>query len=279
MAQNIWQGTTGNYDTAGNWSLAAKPVATNDVVVPASITQAIESNADGEDAIDLNSIYIQRGHNQDVATSGVPWAISSAKLHHEGGGTLYFKAGSAAIAVNDTIINATPATAGKKSASLTGTAADDAYGNITVVRGDVDIEGVTFTIARLVVGFVGSQASDVQVDVKAANGLITEMHVYGGTVKLNRPVTRLIIYAGRVEIDDYVPVTVHQYGGVVEYMTPTSVGDITEYNLGAGFLDLTRAYLAHGITTLNLWGSPDVARYLVGQNTTITTTNNYRIAG
>lgn len=276
--QNVWQGTDGNYDTDANWTLI-KPVVGDDVVVPASILQAIVSNADGEDAIDLASILIQRGHNQDIATSGVPWAISTAKLHHMGGGTLYFKAGSAAIAVNETIINATPSVAGKKSASLTGTTADDAYGNIAIVRGDVDIEAVTFTITRLVVGFLGSVASDVNVDCKAVNGLITEMHILGGTVLLNRPVTTLIVLGGRVTIDDFKPVTVHQYGGLVEYLTPTAVGDITEYNLVGGTLDATGSFEAKGITTLNRWGSPDNQEFLEDQNVTVTTRNNYRIAG
>lgn len=279
MAQNVWRGVDGNYDTTSNWSLTTKPAATEDVVVPEDILQAIVSNADGEDAIDLNSIEIQRGHNQDIATSGVPWAISTARLAHRGGGTLYFKAGSAAIAVNETVINATPVTAGQKSASLTGTAADDAYGTIRVVRGDVDIEAITFTIAKLVVGFIGSQASDAVVDCKAVNGLITEMHVVGGLVKLNRPVTRLVVTGGQVIIDDFVPVTVDQYGGLVEYMTPTSVGDITEYNLGGGTLDMTKSYFAKGITTLNRSGSPDNQEFLEDQNTTVTNRNDERIAG
>jgi hypothetical protein len=279
MAQNVWRGTTGNYDTVGNWLLGTKPAATEDVVVPADITQAIESNADGEDAIDLASIIIQRGHNQDVATSGVPWAISSAKLHHMGGGTLYFKAGSAAIAVNETVIEATPIAIGKKSASLTGTAADDAYGTIRIVRGDVDIEAVTFTIARLVVGFVGSPSSDVSLNVKSANGLITEMQVIGGVTLLNRPGTALFVFGGRVIIDDFVPVTVHQYGGVVEYMTPSTVDDIGEYNLGGGTLDLTKSYEPKGIDVLNRSGSPDNQQLLEDLNTTITARNDYRIAG
>lgn len=277
--QNVWRGVDGNYDTTSNWSLTTKPAATENIVVPEDILQAIVSNADGEDAIDLSSIEIQRGHNQDVATSGVPWAISTARLAHRGGGTLYFKAGSAAIAVNETVINATPVTAGKKSASLTGTAADDAYGNIVVVRGIVDIEAVTFTIARLVVGFIGSQASDVTVDCKAVNGLITEMHVIGGLVRLNRPVTRLIVTGGQVIIDDFVPVTVHQYGGVVEYMTPSTVDDIGEYNLGGGTLDLTKSYFLKGIDVLNRFGAPENQQLLEDANTTITTRNDERIMG
>lgn len=276
--QNVWIGTTGDYDDNANWTLI-KPVVGDGVVVPASVLQAITTNADGEDAIDLASILIQRGHNQDIATSGVPWAISSAKLHHLGGGTLYFKAGSTAIAVNETVINATPVTPGKKSASLTGTAADDAYGNIAVVRGMVDIEAVTFTITRLVVGFLGSVSSDAVVDCKAVNGLITEMHVLGGTVKLNRPVTRLIIMGGVVTIDDFAPATVHQYGGLVQYLTPTSVDDIDEYNLAGGTLDATGSFEAKGITLLNRWGSPENQEFLEDQNVTVGTRNNYRIAG
>lgn len=277
--QNVWRGTNGNYDTTGNWGLGTKPAATEHIVVPEDITQAIISNADGEDAIDLSSIEIQRGHNQDVATSGVPWTISTARLAHRGGGTLYFKAGSATVAVDETVINATPVTASKKSASLTGSAADDAYGTIVVVRGMVDIEAVTFTIARLVVGFIGSQASDVIVNCKAVDGLITEMHVIGGLVMLNRPVTRLIVTGGQVIINDFVPLTVHQYGGVVEYMTPSTVDNIEEYNLGGGTLDMTKSYFAKGIDVLNRFGSPDNQQLLEDQNTTITTRNDERIAG
>lgn len=277
MAQKIWAGADGNYDTGGNWNGGKPSGATDDVIVPKDHVQAIISGADNENAVDLNSIYIQRGHNQDVATSGAPWYISSDLLVHEGGGTLFFKSGD--VKTDVVIINASAASAGQQSASLTGDAAAADYGDITITRGKVVIEGVTFTIDRLVCGFTGSQASDVDVTLPATNGLVAEMHVYGGVVRLSRPVTNLIIAAGTVIIDDFVPVTVHQYGGTVEYRTPTSVGDITEYNLGGGFLDLTKAFLPHGITTLNLFGSPELARYLEGRYTTITTINQYRIAG
>ena len=278
MGQIIWAGADGNYDTSSNWNPPGKPSLTSDdVIVPKDHTQAIISGADNENAIDLNSIYIQRGHNQDVATSGAPWYISADELVHEGGGTLYFKGGD--VKTDVVHINATPSTAQALSASLTGDAAAADYGNITITRGRVTIEGVTFTIDRLVCGFTGSQPSDVDVTISPTNGLITEMYVYGGTVKLSRPVTRLLVCAGTVVIDDFKPVTVHQYGGTVEYRTPTSVGDITEYNLGGGFLDLTKAFLPHGITTLNLFGSPAVARYLEGRYTTIGTINHFRLAG
>ncbi|MCZ6654808.1 MAG: hypothetical protein O7D91_17500 [Planctomycetota bacterium] len=280
MPQNVWTPTTGNYDTTANWLLARKPEAADDVVIPAETTIAIDSNADGEDAIDLASIQIQRGHTPDIATSGVPWAISTAKLVHQGGGTLFFSAGSATLpAVNECIIDATPIAADRLSASLTGTAAAADWGDITVVRGWVDIEAVTFTIARLIVGAMGAQASTAKVNVKSVNGLITLMIVNSGEVLLNRPVTTLIVNGGRVVIDDFKPVTVHQYGGVVEYKTPTTVGDITEYNLGGGTLDLTASFEPKGITTLNRWGRPESQSLLEDQNVTITNRNDYRIPG
>lgn len=274
MAQHIWVGTTGDYDTGANWNPDKPSVATDDVIVPASTTQAITTGADNENAVDLNSIYIERGHNQDVATSGAPWYIGSDLLVHEGGGTLYFKAGDSF--VDDVIINATPATAGAKSASLTGVTSVNSYDRIKVVRGDVDIEAIDFTIDELLVGYVGSQASDVRVDCKSVNGTITDCHVYGGLLILNRPVTRLVVTGGRVVIDDYDPTTVYQYGGVVEYM---NAGTIGTYNLGGGTLDLTKSYDAKTITTLNLFGSPNMSRIIEDRYVTVTTRNDYRIEG
>ncbi len=280
MAQNVWTPTTGVYTTTANWLLAALPVITNDVIIPADTSIGISSAADGEAGIDLNSIQIQRGHTPDIATSGAPWTISTIKLVHQGGGTLYFSAGSETLpAVNECVIDATPTAADKLSASLTGTAAAADWGDIAVVRGRVDIEAVTFTIARLVVGAMGAQASTANVNVKSTNGLITLMIVNSGEVLLNRPVTTLIVNGGRVVIDDFKPVTVHQYGGVVEYKTPTTVGDITEYNLGGGTLDLTTSFEAKGITTLNRWGRPESQSLLEDQNVTITNRNDYRIPG
>jgi hypothetical protein len=272
MAQNIWQASTGDWDTGSNWSDTAKPDATDDIVIPATTTQAITSNCDNENAIDCVSILIQAGHNQDIGSSGVPLYISTGELIHNGGGTLYFKAGDAKI--DRTVIDASPSAAGTKSASLTGDAAAADYGEIQVVRGDVDIEGVTFTIDLLMVGAVGS-GSTIKLDVKAANGAITDMHVASGLVYLNRPVTRLTVAGGRVIIDNYKPTTVYQTGGVVEYKTPTSVGDITTYYLKGGFLDLTQSYWPKGITTLIVDGS---ARYLKDRNTTITNEEDYRRA-
>lgn len=277
MGQKIWVGTDGNYDSVPNWNGGKPSGGTDDVVVPATTIQAIVSGADDENAVDLNTIYVERGHNQDVASSGAPWFVSTDQLIHEGGGTLYFKAGNTKIDL--AVINATPVTASGKSASLTGVSAAAAWGNITIVRGIVDIEGVDFTIDRLWVGSIASPATDVTLDLKSADGLITLMFVNGGVVRLNRPVTTLIVCSGRVEIDDYVPVTVHQSGGVVEYKTPSSVGDITEYNLGGGLLDLTRSFVAKGITTLNVFGAPETSRYLEDRYTTIGTLNQFRIAG
>jgi hypothetical protein len=150
-----------------------------------------------------------------------------------------------------------------------------------LVRGKIDIEAVDFTIAELIIGFVTAQQSDVEVDVKAVDGLITLAHIYGGLVYLSRPVTTLIVVAGRVVIDDYEPATVYQYGGTVEYMTPSAApgGTITEYNLGGGVLDLTRSYKPKAITTLNLFGSPTGATYMTDRYATIGTINDYRIPG
>ncbi len=280
MAQNVWTPTTTDYDLNANWLTGNKPIATEDVVIPADTNIGIVQNADGEDAIDLNSITIQRGHTPDVATTGVPWTISTKKLIHQGGGTLFFNAGSETLpAVDACVIDAVPIAADKLSASLTGTAAAADWGNIDVVRGWVDIEPITFTIARLVVGMIGVSSGDVKVNVKSVNGLIAEMHVNGGEVLLNRPVTTLIVNGGRVVIDDFVPVTVHQYGGVVVYKTPTTGGVITEYNLSGGMLDLTMSFEPKTITTLNRWGRPENQTLLEDLNVTITNRNDYRIQG
>jgi hypothetical protein len=279
MAQKIWAGSDGNYDTAGNWSPANKPsLTTEDVIVPASSVQAIISNADNENAVDLNSIYIQRGHNEDVATSGAPWKISTDLLVHEGGGTLYFHAGdiAAVYAVDETIINATPATSAKQSASLTGDAGVAEYQNMNIVRGMVTIEGVTFTIDQLIIGSAGQSPSEVDVTLQPADGLIIAMYVHSGVVRLSRPVTTLVITGGRVIIDDFEPTTVIQSGGQVEYRTPTAAGTVTTWNLSGGSLDLSRSFLPLSITTLNLSGD---ARWLPGQYSDVTTINDYRIAG
>jgi len=279
MAQNIWVGSTGVYTASANWSDGAKPDATDAVVIPANVTQGIVSACDGENAIDCVSILIQEGHNQDVGSSGTqdvgssgtPWYISTGELVHNGGGTLYFKAGDTKI--DRTVINATAGSAGVLAASLTGDAAAADFGDIHIVRGNVDIEAVTFTIDTLIVGSVGSPGTDVKVDLKAANGAITTMVVGGGLVYLNRPVTTLYVAGGRVIIDNYKPTTVHQTGGTVEYKTPTSVGDITLYNCMGGFLDLTQSYWPKGITTLVLGGS---SRIREDPNATITTRKDYR---
>ena len=116
MANQYWGGgVSGDWDTAGNWT-SAKPGNNDNVIFPASTTQAITSGQTDENAIDVDLLWFQEGFDANVGSSGNELYISADKLIYEGGGQLWFKAGDTVCDL--VIIKARPATSGITSVNL-----------------------------------------------------------------------------------------------------------------------------------------------------------------
>ncbi len=103
MATNIWQATTGNYDTGGNWTLGAKPANTNFVVLDGNVSQqSITSGHGDESGVSIGGLWCKRSYRGDFGSSSTPWDISfdaSTYILWEGSGSLHISADTSPVVV------------------------------------------------------------------------------------------------------------------------------------------------------------------------------------
>ncbi len=105
MATNIWQGTNGNYDTAGNWSNGAKPAAADFVVLDGNVSQqSITSGHGDESAVSIGGLWCKSSYRGDFGSSSTPWDISfdgTTYILWEGSGSLHISADTDPVVICD----------------------------------------------------------------------------------------------------------------------------------------------------------------------------------
>ncbi len=91
MATNIWQGTDGNWDTAGNWSNGAKPANGDFVIFDGAISQgSVTSEHGNESAVSLAGMWSLSNYRGSVGTSSTPLDIGIAgQMVWRGSGALH----------------------------------------------------------------------------------------------------------------------------------------------------------------------------------------------
>lgn len=242
MATNYWTGASSTaYSTAGNWSLAAVPIATNDVRLRAASTVAIASGLN-QSAVAIGDFIVEPGYSGAIGTaaSGVPTylQIDPDRFQFAGTGQSYIDIGSAAI---DALIdNTTTPGTGLRGLYLIGSA----IANLIVSGGSVGIAAVP-----------GSTST------------VTTAQVLGGSLYLGvgTTLTTLRVNGGEAIVGCALT-TVNQYGGTV---TTEGIGAITTYNAYGGTCYLNSSGT---ITTLNIY--PGATVIFTGSNKarTVTTT-------
>lgn len=242
MATNYWTGAVSTaYNTAGNWSLGAAPIATNDVRLRAASTVAIASGLD-QSAVAIADFIVEPGYSGAIGTtaSGVPTylQIDPDRFQFAGTGQSYIDIGAAAI---DALIdNTTTPGTGLRGLYLLGSA-----------------------IANLIVsgGSVGVAA------VPGSTSTVATAQVLGGSLLLGSgtSLTTLRVNGGEALVECALT-TVNQYGGIV---TTSGIGAITTYNCFGGTAILNSSGT---ITTLNIY--PGATVIFTGSNKarTVTTT-------
>jgi len=265
MATQIWQGSTGVWDTGGNWSGAAKPGANDTAIFPASNTQAVTSGHTDENGVDVDLLWIQEGYDAAIGGSGSELYISADKVVHEGGGALWLKAGDTV--TDEVIINATSASAGMTNATLNGTGTTD-YTAITVLRGNVTIGGTLSNVTTLTIGKRTNPVGDAIVTQSSGSTVVTVWQ-YGGSYTTDSAITTCNLINGVINQDTATTTTLNQFGGTFNYLFG---GTITTVNLYGGLFDPTRSGVAKTISTLNVYGGT----YRDNALTTYTAINDYR---
>jgi hypothetical protein len=97
MAVRYWQGTTGDWQTAANWSGSTVPVDGDEVIFDGRVTQSVtegmldsETGATGSGDLDL--LHIKSSYAGDIGSATEPLATHADKIIVEGSGTYYLLA-------------------------------------------------------------------------------------------------------------------------------------------------------------------------------------------
>lgn len=260
MADKRWVGTTGDVNTAGNYSASGVPGAADNLQVPAG-SGAISASLSTLAAVSLGTVKVERGYTGAIGTntSGVItyFQFLSSRFEFAGGGTSYIDIGSSAISpiVRET---ARPST-GYQGLYLKGSA----ISTLNVEKGYVGVAawiGETATIATL------------RLNTRDANAFIgsgttlTTAYMVDGNLILDCALVTLTIESGACRTTGTGTITtVNVNGGT---FLPHSTGTITTLNQTGGTVDFTGHNIARTVTTYNANGG-----VLIADESIVTFTN------
>lgn len=185
MAANIvWNGTTGNITTAGNWIGGVAPVAVDTAIFNRG-TQSIDPNLGNIAA--LAGVEIYPGYGGDIGAVGNIMTTSITTLKHLGRAALWV-ADSAGVTTdvfirtvdNNVVVN------------LGG----DTMTNVTLLRGNVTIATTIGAITRLEVGHAGNRENDVRLMIVAGGTAVALAQQWGGQITGYGTITSLYQCAG-----------------------------------------------------------------------------------
>lgn len=94
MTTRYWDGSTdGDLNTATNWTPAAVPSASDDIIFDARTTQAVDTGLDTFNTVDLGSLTVQSDYTGAIGSSTAPFEFecSAGRVYLAGTGTSYFQ--------------------------------------------------------------------------------------------------------------------------------------------------------------------------------------------
>lgn len=260
MATNVWTGTASAlWVTAGNWSLAAEPVATNDVIIPGG-TRSIDCN--GMTAVALNSIHILDGYKGTIGSSGSPCtgSVTGAKgIIHNGSGKLYFTDDASGVTANVLLEGANNGDLLEVDGTIT---------FLEIMRGKCTVKGAsTGIITNAIVGTLGQLSNDAQLTFAAGAGTCTTLRQNSGICIANNVIT-----------------TAEINGGIFVKRSTTAITTLAGsncqiYHEGTGTLTTG---IAGNQSVWNFdvnWSDPDSASANYGRQSAVTVTSLYQYPG
>lgn len=269
MPTRVWQGTDGDWDTAGNWSTATIPLTNDTVILPAGNSYSLTTTLN-QAAVDLDLLEIDAGYTGQVGASGTPLKIDADLVKHYGRGTLYYESDGA---VTDWFI------VNSMSNALAAYLDGDQITKITVQSGFVELAATLGTGAITTTLEVGGSISgtDVIIHPKSASpssAIVTTLHQTGGTVRSTGVITTANVSGGMLKQDTYGIATLNVFpGGRVVYNSSEDNGILIAANVfEGGILDLSGTAYRKTITTLTLHHGSTLIRD--PNLTTITTEND-----
>jgi len=257
-AETLWVGAApGVWNSAGNWTLGAAPVDTNEAKFRAANTQSVLGSTETDVKLDL--LRTDRHYPGMVASLASPLRIDAARVHHAGSGSMYFKSdyddGGNPTEFTDEVIVDSPNM--NMAAHLDG----DRIEKISVLSGHVELAATlgTVSVPALVeiTNTTGLGAEGARLTIHAKSGattavMVTDLTVQAGTVFSTGRISVVHMHSGRMFQDEEQIDTLHLYGGTCVYSSGTDLGTATLVNVyGGAVLDLGMTPVAKTITTIN----------------------------
>ncbi len=207
MAIDYYQGVNGGWENA-NFVSGAKPVDTDEIVIPSTITVSIDGT--DESGVKLTLLKTDRGYVGNIGLQGDPLIIDATKMSHLGSGFLYLKSDDAA----STEFTDWVQIDSDNGANLDG----EEMTRVTVLKGTVTLASTLGSVtlpAVVEITFRDNPASDAVVTINCALLAST------GTLKVD---------AGIVTTNNTTPI-VNQSGGVWTHSdTGADATQVTTYN-------------------------------------------------
>lgn len=232
MANIVWNGSTGNLATPGNWVGGVAPGA-SDVAVFNRGSQDVDPSLGNIPALDGIEIQPGYGENEPVAIGGSGNKMTSSvnTVRHTGSAEFWFD--DSAALTDDVFIRCLDR-------NVVVNLGGDTMTNVTILRGNVTLDGTTGVIALLAIGFVASVQQDVTLNIVTNANAITAAKMWGGDVTLNKTITTLDIANGLIKLPTGTSGSITQLyqlgGGVIRHNTLTTIA----LAYASGTLDLGR---------------------------------------
>lgn len=213
-------------DLTGNWTNGV-PVAADDY----GIFDRGSVNVDPSlgDIAAFGKMIIRPGYQGKIGASGNKMTTSITEVIHEGTAELWLD--DAAGTTADVYIRCA-------SSNVVIQLGGDTMTNITLLRGNVTLDGTLGVCALLQIGYVSSLMTDVKCSIVNNGNAVTLCRQWGGTVTTNKTITALDMRDGSHKVPvntSGVLTTVRQSGGRIENF---GVGTIGELHVGPGTFDL-----------------------------------------
>lgn len=212
MAKIPWNGSTGQLTLDANWVGGTAPGG-SDVAVFNRGTQAVDPSLGNIAA--LAGIEIQPGYGADgtvaIGGTGNKMTSSVGLIRHLGVAPFWFD--DAAGTTVDVYIRALDR-------NVVINLGGDTMTNVTLMRGDITLDGSMGVITRLKVGMVDNREQDVKLMVVTNGNAITAGNISGGVITLTKEMVTTVMSGGLIK----VPVgssgdmgTIEMSGGVIRH--------------------------------------------------------------
>ncbi len=237
MATNTFTGTDGDYANTANWSLAAVPVATNDVVIKSGdITTGLSQGT-----VAINSFTVSSGYAGKIGTDAGGLQINTPAFDFSAANQVCY------------IEFVTTATTGEVYNTVSGTNTTQGLylSGASMTRLDVYKGYVSLSAAcgEVNVHYIDSKESDANV-VLEAGYTVAVANQQGGKCEALGTVTTGNIYAGSFTTSGSATVTtLNNYGGKV---ISSGSGTVVTMNADGGEIDMLKGLATRTVTTLSV---------------------------